>query len=123
MTKKEFALQAIGPYYKDRNLCGYENGGCKYITSYGKKCVFGKYTKDPIMLNGNGSALAVLKMYNEIDILVPEAVGILTKNEWQQLQEMHDTIAQSYTTIDLREEINNLNLFTLQELEEYCENN
>lgn len=44
MTKKEFALSQIAPYYKDRSLCGYEGSKCRYKTFEGKMCVFGERT-------------------------------------------------------------------------------
>lgn len=119
MNKKEFALQAILPYYKNPTLCGYNisNGECVYLTSDGRKCVLGKYLLHPEK-HGILSVEDVFRNKNQEDILVPEAVGILNTEEWNALQRLHDTIADKPTNTMLRVRINNLGLFTFEELQE-----
>lgn len=120
MDKKTFALAAIAPYYKDPTTCGYEDGRCEYLTSEGKKCVFGKFLLHPEEMPGYKSAYSILSGEKEEDILVPEAVGILTKDEWKELQIFHDRLAQGLPNLFNVEE---LTLFTKEELEEYIANN
>lgn len=127
MDKKEFALKAILPYYKDNTLCGYENnnckyltsGNCKYLTSGGKKCVFGSFmTEEALLEFGESESFAstLIRRHGE-DILIPEARGVLSTIEWHRLQAIHDAIAKSQPfTID--RSVTDLGLFTMEELEE-----
>ncbi len=119
MDKKEFALKAILPYYKDNTLCGYENNNCKYLTSGGKKCVFGSFmTEEALLEFGESESFAstLIRRHGE-DILIPEARGVLSTIEWQRLQAIHDAIAKSQPfTID--RSVTDLGLFTMEELEE-----
>lgn len=114
--KKSFALEQIAPYYKNRNLCGFNGSNCCYYTN-GKMCVFGKNLIDPKGTR-NIDADQLLEQYGE-DILKPESRGILTKEEWKSLQCIHDSIALKDTKI--KGYCERLGLFTFQELEEYAE--
>lgn len=120
-TPKEFALEQIAPYYKDPSTCGFENGGCRNITTDGRMCVAGKnYLPEAVDIEGS-----VTTVFNTLDndqnkIFKPEVVGILSKNEWQIMQRIHDRIAEKIEN-SLECEIERLNLFTLEELKEYCE--
>lgn len=122
-TKKEFCLQEIAPYYKDRSLCAYnqEVSNCEYLTPDGKMCVLGKNLIDP----GNPeydeqSATDILNGFGE-EILKPEVRGILTPLEWERLQSIHDCLGNPLFYKNLDKSIKNLELFTLQELEDYCQ--
>ncbi len=120
MTKKEFALQAIAPYYKNPDICGYENGVCCYLTDDNRRCVFGKYMIDPSNYDQSATATDILNAFGE-DILIKEARGILTANEWGSLQFIHDSLATNKGKLPCN--IEELELFTVKELEKYCKNN
>lgn len=120
LSPKEFALQAIAPYYKDPSICGYEDDRCVYLTNNGRKCVLGKYLKEPDKFRGRGSAISIFYAKTQEDILIPEAVGILSTDQWQSLQNIHDNVARNENLLNIRSRIDNLGLFTLEELEEYC---
>lgn len=118
--KKEFALNAIAPYFKDPSLCGISDGSkCMYITNGGKMCVAGKYMLPEILESSNrkGSIDHILARasYNQKEVFKSEAVDVLTTDEWKNLQRIHDAIAQKK---DLSFKICDLGLFTMEELQE-----
>ena len=113
-TPKQFALDAIKPYYKNPLICGVNNTGiCVNITSDGKKCVFGQFLTCPVKFNSR-TARNILESYPEDEILVPEAINILTIDQWEDLQILHDKIAIKK---DIKASIEKLGLFTLEELQ------
>lgn len=114
--KKLFALQQIGPYYKNPKLCGFNGEFCVYLTNDGKMCVLGKNLIDPED-KPNLDADDLLKNQGE-KILKPEARGKLSPKEWKGLQKIHDSIAMEDD--HLGGCCDELGLFTLQELEEYA---
>lgn len=116
MTKKEFALNAILPYFIDPTTCGYdkEMDSCVYITEDGRKCVAGKYMLESVLSKWNRSIGSILMENDQSDVFKPEFVGILTDNEWKSLQLIHDGIASGF---DITNFCENSNLFTLEELE------
>jgi hypothetical protein len=116
MDKKTFALNAIKPYYKDSSLCGVNKfSKCVYITPHGKKCVLGKYMLHPERFNGVGDASEVLSESLQKEILIPEAVGILSTNEWLRLQLIHDKIAFGQEIQLIESAVDLLGLFTWEE--------
>jgi hypothetical protein len=117
LTKKEFALQAIKPYYNDPSLCALskDKKNCLNYTDDGKNCVFGKYLLDPKQFPPGESVDTILHDNNQKDILKPEAVNILSLDEWEYLQSIHDIIAGASSN-DLEEMVENLELFTYEEL-------
>lgn len=120
-TKKEFALSQIAPYYKDRSLCAYnrEISNCEYLTPDGKMCVLGKNLVDPSKEEyDEESATELLGKYGE-EILKPEVRGILSVEEWQNLQQIHDCLAIPGRDVKLEQYINEIGLFTLKELQDY----
>jgi len=118
--KKAFALAQIAPYYKDPSTCGINgHGSCKYITSNGKMCVLGKNLLPSVRHKADtlGGAQILLESFNsQSECLIPEAVDMLTADEWQNLQRIHDYIAKKK---DLKHAIELLGLFTLNELKNY----
>ena len=119
MTKKAFALGAIAPYYKNPSTCGYEGDGCYYLTEDGRMCVVGKHMlnpKDDKLFNMD--SFRILTMYSQKEVLKPEFVGILSASEWQTLQDIHDCLATG--SINVEKYINSSELFTLEELKEFC---
>jgi hypothetical protein len=120
MTKKEFALAQIAPYFVDPSTCGYNKGAgiCKYITGDGRMCVLGKNLLDPH--SGVGSAYETLGPYsNQKEVLKLEAVDILSNVEWRKLQRIHDELAMGGVVLKA---IKDSDLFTTGELDEYVEN-
>lgn len=127
MTAKDFALQAIAPYYADPKTCGYNPsiGSCVYLTEDGRKCVFGKYMLPEILesyKDSTDSAYSILNDHNDQSkVLIPEVVNILTTEQWRNLQKIHDCISyQSSAPLPLI--VKELNLFTLDELKEFASN-
>jgi hypothetical protein len=118
--KKEFALSQLAPYYANPSTCGYDNeeNVCEYLMPDGRMCVAGKNMITP--KNGLYFTIDVLLGNDSQEgILKPEVVGILTNQEWQVMQGIHDTIAVHTNDIDkLKTVIGRLNLFTFEELEE-----
>lgn len=119
MTKKEFALNAIAPYFKDPSLCGIQNGTCLYLTKDDKMCVAGKYMLPEILKDSNklGSICYIFLKYDfdQTKIFKPEVVDILNAKEWENLQRIHDGIAEG---VGLYFRIRDLGLFTMEELQE-----
>jgi hypothetical protein len=126
MTKKDFALNQIAPYYKDPMTCGY-NGledSCKYITETGTMCVAGKNMLPEIVekykdMSTNISVIIETEG-GQGKVFKPEAVGILDNSEWRRLQIIHDTIAKKDSDY-LPISIIFLDLFTLEELKAHAE--
>lgn len=116
MTKKEFALNAILPYFIDPTTCGYdkEMDSCVYITEDGRKCVAGKYMLESVLTKWTCSIGSILRENDQSDVFKPEFVGILTNDEWRSLQLIHDEIVYGW---DITSRCENSNLFTLEELE------
>lgn len=123
--KAEFALNAILPYVKDKTICGKSQigGGCQYQTKEGRMCVFGKFMKPKIReLFKQGTELAqqgahqiLTTAESQSDVLIAEAVDILTSDEWQKLQYIHDAIAEDAS---IQKRVTELGLFSYTELEE-----
>lgn len=118
--KKEFALNAIKPYYKDPSLCSFSGNQCTYLNKEGKKCVAGKYMKDPSSFNNRGSIGEILLRYPQNEVFMEKFVGILDDKEWNLLQKIHDCLAlpnSKYILWTVEEVIKELRLFTLEELQ------
>ena len=121
MTKKKFALAQIAPYYKDPRTCGVDGSRCVYLTPDGRMCVAGKNMIDPS--KWLGTIGGILSKYDQSEVFKPEVVDILTTQEWRTLQLLHDKIGMVSHGV-VRDEIiklyiTELNLFSLEELEEY----
>lgn len=114
MTKKKFCLEALREYIQDSSRCGYEDGGCMYLTGEGKKCVAGKYFLSTFKEYGKLAISSILLGYPQEKVFIPEAVGILTSTEWQSLQKIHDAIAINSNHIEYW--VGELGLFTYEEL-------
>lgn len=124
--KKEFALSQLAPYLADPSTCGYdtEKKNCEYITPDGRMCVAGKNMLDPTQENIWGNIEDILSANNEEQegIFKPEVVGILSNEDWQDMQSVHDLIALHPTDIDeLKTRIDRLGLFSYEELVERAE--
>lgn len=96
MTKKEFVIAQIKPYWDDPTLCGVEEGAdglrCKYITKEGKMCVVGKNMLYPYAGHGFGIG-DILLSHSQKEVFKPDAVGILYISGWIKLQRAHDSLA------------------------------
>lgn len=114
MTKRDFCIAQIKPYYQDRSLCGIsETGSCLYRTKDGKMCVAGKNMINPGQFKEE-TIDQLLAIHGE-GILKPEARNILSLREWAILQLIHDKIAKSMFK-DLTWHIADLGLFSLNDL-------
>ena len=119
MTKKEFALSAIRPYYLDPSTCGYEGNSCVYLTTDGRMCILGKHMIDPGNWTKQDTAFNIFKSYLQKDVLKPKFVDILSREEWGSLQFLHDTIARDGDNSheqDIQNACVALDLFTYEEL-------
>lgn len=123
--KKEFALSQLAPYYADPSTCGYnkETTSCEYKTPDGRMCVAGKNMIEPKFgVYRDIETILADNNYKQEELFKPEVVGILTNNEWQYMQGIHDTIAGHPNNVDrLKDRIQRLNLFTFEELVERAE--
>lgn len=64
----------------------------------------------------------ILDREEQSDVFVSKAVGILSKNEWFQLQVLHDAIAsENRTEESITYAVTKSLLFTYPELVEFCE--
>lgn len=120
MNKKEFGLSQIKPYFLNPDLCGYdkESENCQYLTPEGKMCVLGKNLIDPSEF-GVINAGDLLTEQGE-QVLKEESRGILTPEEWEWLQNLHDKIAKRGRITELSFDPNYTQaFFTLQELKDY----
>jgi len=117
---KTFALNAIKGYFKDPTTCGYENGACVYLTTDGRSCVAGRFMLDPEKMKTEGDILDIIRLHGQESIFIPEVVDILSADQWNDLQVIHDTIATKKDNKEyeskIKGHINNLNLFTYEEL-------
>tara|TARA_R110000868_G_scaffold14426_3_gene67162 strand:+ start:16241 stop:16633 length:393 start_codon:yes stop_codon:yes gene_type:complete len=118
--KKQFALEQIAPYYADPSTCGYDcdTEKCCYITINNTMCVAGKNMIKPSKWPNNISIISIINDNNEEAVFKPEVVGILTKTQWGNLQQIHDNIAR-YLPDKIKTYCEELGLFTYQELIEF----
>lgn len=117
--KKAFALTQIVPYYNDNSLCGIDSSGdCVYLTFDNKMCIAGKNMLNPEKY-GDDDIRIILNSNTQDKVFKPESVDILTKQEWQSMQSIHDSIARK---TDFLKYIKELNLFTFEELEKTANN-
>lgn len=126
--KKEFALSQIAPYYYNRSLCAINiDNTCSYKTKEGKMCVAGKnFSEEGYKLVKSKGELtsciySLIQDLSQASLFKPEVVGILITQEWSNLQSIHDAIAMNFDETTLEKHIKRLDLFTLDELKEYCE--
>lgn len=122
LTPKEFALREIAPYYKDPSICAIKGVFCLNLLPDGRMCVAGKNLLPKVReKNPTSSIYSIFSLYKKIQssIFIPESVDILTVEEWGALQDMHDSIARREDDL-LDINISKLDLFTLEELKEYC---
>lgn len=88
MTKQEFIILQLKPYFLDPSTCGFENErGCINLTADGRMCVFGKNLVDPSQ-SFNPSNLDAKQ-----SILKSESRGILDKQQWSLMRRIHDDLA------------------------------
>ena len=129
LTKKEFALKAIKPYAKDPNICARAEGGsCLNLTTDGRMCVAGKYLLEEVRnSHESGVITTILREYgnDQSKVFIPEAVDILTPNEWYNLQRIHDAISllmdnnfisDGLTESQIKGRVGLLGLFTYEEM-------
>ncbi len=122
--KKLFSLSQIAPYFNNPELCGMDQeiNNCQYLTHDGKMCVAGKNMLTEVREKYAiiaGSIKEILKGKSQEDVFIPESVDILSIDEWQFLQVIHDNIAfGNIQNVKYNCEMPD-SLFTYQELVEY----
>jgi hypothetical protein len=89
-------------------------------------CVAGKNLLPTVLEKYKNSDRGITFIINEEGgqgkALKPESVNILSTEQWQKLQGVHDDIAK-FGTDSLNMSIHNLDLFTYDELKLYAEKN
>jgi hypothetical protein len=121
MDKRKFAFEQILPYFQDNSLCGHNNvEGCQNLTYNGKMCVVGKNLLEDV--RNNYKTCSVTTLFNKFKddqskIFIPSSVNILSLSEWERLQGIHDNIATNQNG-GMEFYIKELNLFTLEELQQ-----
>ncbi len=124
ISKKEFVLSQIAPYFNDTTLCGFDEKAelCQYLTAEGKMCVAGKNMLPEVLQREDFKNMAgiddILDHNEQKDIFKKEAVGRLDTKQWVRLQGIHDNLAMGK---DCRQNVERLGLFTYEELEAYAE--
>lgn len=93
MTKQEFVIKSLKPYFLDGTKCGFEKGRCAYVTSDGKMCVAGQWMINPSKYKTQLIS-SIISDKGESNVFKDEAVGILSPSEWGLLQSVHDMLAQ-----------------------------
>ena len=97
MTKQEFIIDTLLPYFKDPSICGYNEMtyACQYQTMDGRHCALGKWVRDEKMKSVVicGNAEDVFLYHSQSEILKSEAIGILNTHEWMIVQSIHDNLA------------------------------
>lgn len=97
--KKAFALAAIVPYVADRKRISYTSilgqTSCQYLMSDGRKCVVGQFLLEPEKFKDIGKSVEniLTEEAGGENLLIPEARGILSMDEWMNLQRIHDNLA------------------------------
>lgn len=92
-SKKQVVVDLLGPYFRNPEICGYENEDCKYLTTDGRKCVAGSAMTDEFLEQGPSGNIGCLLLDYGQDIFKPEYKNVLTFDEWEQLQYIHDWLA------------------------------
>jgi hypothetical protein len=106
MNKQEFIIAQLKPYFLDPSTCGIGKEGCMYLTHDGKMCVLGKNLTPEALEKFHNSvekASKLLITHGET-ILKEESRGILSSEEWQAMQYIHDKINR-----DIHDKINREN--------------
>lgn len=93
MTRQEFIINNLKPYFLDPSTCGYENGACKYKTKDGRMCVFGKNLVKYHKSWENLSSYELIDGYGESILTEEAAAQNLSSDQWQAIQEVHDQLA------------------------------
>lgn len=128
LSKKEFALQQIAPYYKDKKLCASNGSGCSYQTTDGRMCVAGKNFLPKVLVSKKDSGKYIREILAEYGgvqskVFIESSADILSADEWRYLQQLHDRISENGTVLSEDTSVNlaieRLELFTKEELIEY----
>lgn len=97
MNKQDFIISNLKPYFLDPSTCGVgEDCTCMYLTHDGKMCVLGKNLTPEALerfKNSESRAERLLEINGE-EILKEESRGILSYDEWEQMQKIHDNISR-----------------------------
>lgn len=127
MNKQEFIISQLKPYFEDPSICGIDNrGNCRYLTSDGKMCVFGKNMlpefREKYAEDTSVTSTLILNVLGQ-DVLVEEARNILDTTEWRQMQAIHDSVATCglsniYGNITITRDIEDLARITNTDLSE-----
>ena len=101
MSKEEFIIQTLKPYFLNPSICGVDvKGNCLYITPCGKKCAVGRY------MVGGPWVETEMNIHQLVDgregceftleqMLTEEANSVgLSVNEWSLIQRTHDSLAR-----------------------------
>lgn len=101
MSKEEFIIQTLKPYFLNPSICGVDvKGDCQYITPCGKKCAVGRYMVggpwvetelniEQLVDGSQGPEFTLEQMLTE----EANSVG-LSPIEWGLIQQIHDTLAR-----------------------------
>ena len=112
MTKQEFIIKSLKPYFEDTSQCGWNpmlHQGV-YTTNDGKKCAVGQYLNTDKFDKNSGTFHMLASNYVDFnDMFVDEAKNMLLKDEWAGLQRIHDYLAEDILDIS---DINEFEMIT-----------
>jgi hypothetical protein len=102
MTKQEFIIKSLKPYFEDTTRCGWNPvlHQCEYKTKDGKKCAVGQYLNTNKFDKNGGTFHTLASNYIDFnDMFIDDAKNMLSKNEWVRLQRIHDYLAEDVLDI------------------------
>lgn len=101
MTKEEFVIQTLKPYFLNPSNCGVDvKGDCQYITPCGKKCAVGRHMVGGPWVETELNIEQLIDgsqgpKYTLEQMLTEEANSVgLSPIEWGLIQQIHDTVAR-----------------------------
>ena len=112
--KRILAYELLAPYFIDPATCGRQNGLCAYHTPDGRTCIAGKCMIEPEKFsNSSDPIMRILERDGQSAVFLPEYVDKFTTNEWENLQDTHDNVAQNTEVYDNA-------IFDTKEFKAYC---
>lgn len=128
MTKQEFIIETLEPYFLDKNICANEREWCVYLTQDGRMCAVGKHLDTRC---SEYSAISICQQsisslatkYGLSNILKKSSQDILSVDEWTLIQSIHDRLSEDMkdmTMIDAIVRLEVLSETNLGKLRQYC---
>ena len=104
MTKQQFIIKSLLPYFKDPSKRGTNAAGtCKYLTPEGKKCAVGQYIL-PSKYHEEIENMLISEALGENQCNLKKSVrGILSTSEFRKVQQVHDNLLTAQKDFFIKE--------------------